>query len=635
MANKLAKRAKQENYSGIKWIFFSAALITIFINPKLSDPFNAPKLYLLMLGSVVLAGYLFFGKNNLTSYKTALTPLVLIFILIMCVQAILTDIKYTAIFGDSQRQLGLITYLGFAIYMLATFKFFRYESKKYLHIIMFSLGLFSTIYGLLQYTGKDPYNWINQYNPIILTLGNPNFSAGFMAIVTTFCFSFIFDKDLSSKIRVSFMLIFGTLMIAIFLSDARQGLVSVLVGVSFNLTVRIYKKNRKLGLLSITGVFVGVIFALAGILQFGPLEKFLYKPSVTLRGYYWRSGLEMFQNNFFKGVGIDRYGPSFKQYASQDFSLNTSYDLMTTNAHNVVIQMFATGGFFLGVSYLSLTLVILYYAFTGFKNLQGNRLDLLNGIFSAWVVFQLQSIVSIDNIGLTIWGWILGGAIVAISIAGDSNNTINATKKIITSSQKNNNLNIQPIFTGTLLIFTLILVGKLTQAESIMFQNKTNLNQNIDAKLKLDLQSNLSFIIDDPFAQPIYKLEAADAFYILGISNLAISGAQKLVENDPINPIYLGVLATMQESYGNFSEAIKLRNVLSKYDPYNLKNYLSLVKLYKQNGDISGAVKVKDKLISLVPKNKYPEEEPVELVPNYSAYSDEYNYILLAKIETQ
>jgi hypothetical protein len=38
------------------------------------------------------------------------------------------------------------------------------------------------------------------------------------------------------------------------------------------------------------------IFALVGMLQIGPLEKFLYKPSVSVRGYYWRAGLEMFKD---------------------------------------------------------------------------------------------------------------------------------------------------------------------------------------------------------------------------------------------------------------------------------------------------------------------------------------------------
>jgi O-antigen ligase len=612
MVKRTVKKVKQKNYSAIKWVFFSAALVTLIINPKLNDPFNAPKLYILMLSGVVVSGYLLFGKNDLTSPKSLLTPLVFIFILIMGIQTLLTDLKYTAIFGEAQRQLGFITYLGFAVFMLATFKFFRYEMKKYLYISVFVLGLFYIVYGLLQYTGNDPFDWINQYNPIIGTLGNPNYTAAFMAMLVTLCFGFMFDRDLSNKIRTLALFTTGALIVIIYLSNARQGLLSVLAGIGCYVTIKIYKKNTKLGLFSLTGLFIGTIFVAAGILQSGPLQKYLYKGSVSLRGHYWRTGLEMLRENFFTGVGIDRYGANFRRYEEASFPLNYGYELISNNAHNVPIQMFATGGFLLGLSYLSLIFVVLYYAFKGFKYLQGGKFNLLNGVFSAWIAFQIQSIVSIDNIGLTIWGWILGGTVVALSTEIDSNSINENNKKIITNSKKNSDFSIRPIFTGILLIFTIILIAKLTQSESVMFKNKTNMNQ-MNSNGGSTLQSDLSFILDDPFAQPYYKIEAADAFYILNIKDLAISSAKRVVEIDPINPTYLSVLATMQETAANFSEAIKIRITLSEYDPYNVKNYLQLVKLYKQVGDSPSAVKMRDKIIALAPNSETAELAKIEI----------------------
>ena len=185
-------------------------------------------------------------------------------------------------------------------------------------------------------------------------------------------------------------------------------------------------------------------------------------------------------------------------------------------------------------------------------------------------------------------------------------------KGIITSSKKNSDFSIRPIFTGILLIFTIILIAKLTQSESVMFRNKTNMNQ-VNSNGASTLQSDLSFILDDPFAQPYYKIEAADAFYILGIKDLAVSSAKRVVEIDPINPTYLSVLATMQETAANFSEAIKIRITLSEYDPYNVKNYLQLIKLYKQVGDTPGAVKMRDKIIALAPNSETAELAKVEI----------------------
>ena len=46
---------------------------------------------------------------------------------------------------------------------------------------------------------------------------------------------------------------------------------------------------------------------------------------------------------------------------------------------------------------------------------QGQDRLLIAGVFAAWVAYLMQSIVSIDNIGIAIWGWVLGGAVIGIS----------------------------------------------------------------------------------------------------------------------------------------------------------------------------------------------------------------------------
>ena len=63
----------------IKWAFFTACLMTLFINPKLADPFNAPKLYLLICGTLILLGFLIFGGDNLVKSRDTSTILVIIF----------------------------------------------------------------------------------------------------------------------------------------------------------------------------------------------------------------------------------------------------------------------------------------------------------------------------------------------------------------------------------------------------------------------------------------------------------------------------------------------------------------------------------------------------------------------------
>jgi hypothetical protein len=77
---------------------------------------------------------------------------------------------------------------------------------------------------------------------------------------------------------------------------------------------------------------------------------------------------------------------------------------------------FATGGVFVGLSYLALTAFISWRGIKSLKIYKGNDRLLVGTFFVAWLAFQAQSIISIDNIGITIWGWVLAGAIIGYEI---------------------------------------------------------------------------------------------------------------------------------------------------------------------------------------------------------------------------
>jgi O-antigen ligase len=126
------------------------------------------------------------------------------------------------------------------------------------------------------------------------------------------------------------------------------------------LNLMILKRSKILGLVSLLLALGFTSVVVLGMLQVGPLEKYLYKDSVTLRGYYWNAGINMLRENLFSGVGIDRYGANFKLYRDPSFSLRQGYELNSTNAHNVFIQYFATGGLFLGIIYLVLILLMYF-----------------------------------------------------------------------------------------------------------------------------------------------------------------------------------------------------------------------------------------------------------------------------------
>jgi predicted Zn-dependent protease len=146
-------------------------------------------------------------------------------------------------------------------------------------------------------------------------------------------------------------------------------------------------------------------------------------------------------------------------------------------------------------------------------------------------------------------------------------------------------------------LLALILVAKLSQSESLIFQIRGNTNYS--ASEQNSAFNELNSIIEDPFAQPWYKATSADMMYQLGLKVQAIQSMERIVKIDQNNPVYLNVLASMYEDTNEYEKSIALRIKSSKYDPYNLKNYLQLARLYKFTGNDSKALEMKRKINEL------------------------------------
>jgi len=466
-----------------------------------------------------------------------------------------------------------------------------------------SLSIFYIIYGLMQYTGNDVIKWVNQYNPIIGTLGNPNFAAAFMAMLGVVCLSLVFYKPIGSIYRLIFLIITFGLLVNIYLSNARQGLISVGAGFALFLNLIILYKKRIAGLIFIAINLIISGLVVLGMLQSGPLTKYLYKDSVTLRGYYWRAGINMLKENLFTGVGIDRYGANFKLYRDSGYSLKYGYEINSTNAHNVFIEYFATGGIFLGLSYLSILIYIFYSATRGIIGSTGEKRILLSGLFSAWVAYLTQSLVSIDNMGLTVWGWIFGGLIIALA----SNRELESSdykqnlQKITNSSNTFNLYRVLSSSTVTLVAF--ILVISLSKTESKMVEIRNIFSSGNQAATGT-FENFTNSVLDDKLAQPTFKLEIADYYVRLGQRDKGIKVLESLIASDPVHPNYLIALAFTYESGGDFDKAIILRNKLLVVDPYNTKNFLQLARLYKETGNISKAIEFKNRILGFAPNSE-------------------------------
>lgn len=202
----------------------------------------------------------------------------------------------------------------------------------------------------------------------------------------------------------------------------------------------------------------------------GPLADYLYKSSLAARGSYWRAGIKMLLDHPFFGVGMDGFGEWYRRSRNlKDTLVNPGIN--SDAAHNVFLDIASNGGF---------PLILIYLAILGLVILSVIRVVRQNSGFNpyfvalvaAWVAYQAQSFVSINQIGLAIWGWVLSGLIIGfeINIRTDNASDLNPG----TGSQKiGQKKTVQSLSSATLVsVFIVALIGVLVSLPPYVAANK-------------------------------------------------------------------------------------------------------------------------------------------------------------------
>jgi len=509
--------------------------------------------------------------------------------------------------GDQQRRLGWLTYFGFVIFFIfSSLRVNYFFGVKILKAAILN-HLVLSIYAMFQTTGNDFVAWNNPYNAIIGSLGNPNFASAMLSILSCLSITALLSNDISRiyKSMAVISIILG--FIAIILSESRQGLVSFIFAFLFFVSLYFYFSDNKFKFVAPIVSLLIIIVAVMGMLQKGPLSAILYKPSVTLRGYYWDAGINMFFNKPFTGIGVDSYERYFFAFRDLEYPLKYGFEISSSNAHNVLIQLFATCGIFVGVSYLILIFFILITALKLIKKSKGNKKIIALGFTSAWIAFQSQAFISIDNIGLTVWGWVLGGAIIGLehSFIGEEVTNYKTSKKSI-------NL-LQPSISFLFLIPTLVIATYLHRSETNTLQlQKISASTGIDFRTINKITSD---VYNNPASLPQYKLFSV---MVLNSAGEKIKVEEKIKALRKTSPRLLNIFySDIQIHNNNFNIELDNRLNILKIDPWNLKNYLRIVELSLILNDKENLKFSLDRILTLAP-NSDEAKTAQSLISNYN-----------------
>ena len=349
------------------------------------------------------------------SYKIVLS-LISVFVLWQVLVVLLSGGEINQqLFGAQGRNTGLITYLAFSLIFLGSVIGSNAEFLKRLVLVVSIVGTTCLGYGVIQAVGADPFDWVNPYSPVFGFLGNPNFQSSLLGVLGAIAFAQLFDKGLKIQFKVSVGAYLLVTLYVINETASQQGFLVLALGIGVVAGLYLLQLNHRLGigygLLSVLGFFA-VLF---GTLNKGPLASLLYKVSVTYRGDYWEAGWKMTVDHPIFGVGMDNFGEWYRRSRTIEATLRRGPEVTSNAAHNVFLDISSYGGFPLLLIYFALVVLVVASAVKVIKRSQGFNAGFV-GLLAGWAAFQAQSIISINQIGLAIWGWVLSGLIIGYEI---------------------------------------------------------------------------------------------------------------------------------------------------------------------------------------------------------------------------
>jgi O-antigen ligase len=545
-------------------LIFGIPAVSIFlITSTVTDPVNIPKMLLASgLGWACL--FLILRGQIATLWKNSrILVLASSLFLVTLLNSVLnrTGPLEQTIYGTYGRNTGLLTYISMIGVLLLCATISSINTFKKFHISLLVTGALNVIYCAWVLLFGDFIPWSNQYGAILGFLGNPDFISAFLGIFIGIAISQIVGKEISVKFKLALGILSAIAFVEIIKSHAIQGVVVTLGGIAiviFYLVRSRFTSTITFGYL-ITIFTVGTL-AVLGTLQKGPL-KFIYKRTVSLRGSYWHAGLEMGKSKPLSGVGLDTYGDWYRRTRPPVALVDLPGVHVTSNvAHNVVIDFFANGGYPLAFSYLGILICCLIAIFK-ITIEQKEYNPTFIGLVVGWATFQVQSLISINQIGLMIWGWAFSGLLIAYSVQSRQDASIGNS---FNKSKKMRRLGSPSIVSESLIACLGLTFGLFVASPAYLADAKWR--QAIESKDLNKVENALVNSYMNP--QSSYKLnQAVDIMARSGLNNPAHKYALEATQYNPNNFDSWKLLSLLPNSTEN-EKKVALEN-MKRLDPLN------------------------------------------------------------------
>lgn len=387
-----------------RWVLaITVAGIPLFFLRSTNDPFNVPKLGLL-IGGVALATSLRIAESLQGASTRGLARLAFpgaAIALPLLISWVLSPYRYWSLFGEYGRFQGLLPYLLVILLGVLVADAFAEDLRLLARAVSFAGGV-AGAYAVIQFVGLDPFAW--EFLGTLTetsTLGNLNFAGGFLAMSLPIAVALWHAEDGETRQVWQVVFIAAGLLVSFSQGPYAAAIAGGAIFAGFYFSDRAGWAKR-LGVLVTCGVVVAVVGAV-GYAMANP-DSARVPGTTAQRALWWRGALAMAADHPLTGMGPNSYAVEGPRYRPVDDAAVHGLDF-SNDPHSVPLA-FLTGAGALGL--LGYTGVAVWVAYRARSVDRSNVLQV--GFLASVVVYFVQSLVSIDEIALrsTFWA-VLGG----------------------------------------------------------------------------------------------------------------------------------------------------------------------------------------------------------------------------------
>ncbi len=529
------------------------------VTGSVTDPINSPKLFI--LGGVSV-GAIFLSLKSGSGLSTRNLVLFRILIFGFLGWATLSSLLSQSplsqnIYGVYGRNTGLLTYFFLGLLALASVTIKSELLTKRLAFAFILSGVVNLIYGSWVLLFGDFVGWNNQYGSLLGTFGNPNFISSFLGIFFSVVCIFLVHADVKSKALLAVVLVITAVQLV--KTASLQGMIIAALGIWVLIFCLILTKTRKSIYLIAYSLPSSLVAALSvlGAFGAGPLSVYFSQNTLMYRTEYWYAAFKMAMTNPLVGVGMDSYGDWYRFSRSAGSLVSPGASVVTNAAHNVVLDIFSYGGFPLLIIYISINMFALYSVLKYLKHISKIEPYKIT-IIILWLSYHIQSFISINQIGLAIWGWVTTGILVGW-LGGDSQSS--SIQNMLRSKKSTAK---QQIISPNLLLIPGIAIGLLLSVPPLSADMKWV------TALKSQQVNDLEKSLTNNYFNPLNSVRFSQAIQTLEqsyLTDLAVKYARLGVEFNPRNTDSWKLLYYVSKS--SPEEKRKAKKALIALDPLN------------------------------------------------------------------